>query len=78
MKLDSVSSQVSIGKLKPQSKVAFGNVTHPENTNLLKRMQKADSFESQSAQGEKNDASNDGKFTFKEAMKNFGKGLISP
>lgn len=26
----------------------------------------------------KNDTSNDGKFTFKEAMKNFGKGILSP
>ena len=32
----------------------------------------ADTFE------KKVDASNDGKFTFKEALKNFGKGLISP
>lgn len=78
MKLSSISSQIGFGQLKPYSKTTFGNVTRPEKANLLENIQEADSFESQNTQFDKNDASNDGKFTAKEAIKNFGKGLISP
>ena len=76
MKLDSVTSRNYVSKLQYQQRTAFGNTTRPESTNLLDKYAPSDEFVKDDIT--EVNASNDGKFTFKEAMKNFGKGLISP